>query len=552
MNIARSFFLLLAIVSLAALPTQAQQPAPTLRLPAILSDHMVIQRDTPARVWGWAQPGETVTITLGQATATAKADDQGEWSATLAKLAASDASLEMIVKSGADTLTVRDILVGDVWVCSGQSNMAFQLANCADGPAELAKAQRPEMRFFQVPGVSSGTPLADTKGQWVVCTPATAKGFSAVGYYFGREIQQSQKVPVGLIGSNQGASRAQVWLSREALAADPDLNKIYLQPFAAILDNPEEAKAAHEKWMKEGGEKYQQDRRAWFSERFMADKKKEPFTKPMPQPPATPEPLNVTEQTGFSTVLFNARINPLVNFPIRGALWYQGEGNVNDALYDRLLSALITDWRTRWGIGDFPFLIVQLPNKSKQQRDPAEQLGGWAPIRERQFKVHQNLANVGIVASIDLGSTEDPIENNNLHPVEKENIGKRLALVAGHYPYGEKGEFSGPILGKSSIEGAKIELTFDHAADGLKIGTPPKTSLTPQPPVDELRGFAIAGADKKFVAAKAIIVAPDRVSVWSESVPKPAFVRYGWQLSPVVNLYNSADLPAFPFRTDTD
>lgn len=551
MNLARSFLLLLAIVSLAALPAQAQQPAPALRLPAIFGDHMVLQRDTPVRVWGWAKPGDTVTIALGQSAATAKADAKGEWSATLPAIPAGSAPREMTVKDGTTTLTVRDILVGDVWVCSGQSNMAFNLGGCVNAAAELANAQRPEMRFFQVPGVSSGTPLADTTGKWVVCTPETAKGFSAVGYYFGRDIQESQKIPVGLIGSNQGASRAQVWLSREALAADPDLNKTYLQPFAAILDNPEAAKAAHDKWLREGGEKYQQDRKAWYSERFMADKNKVPFTKPMPQPPS-PEPLNVTEQTGFSTVLFNARIHPLVNFPIRGALWYQGEGNTNDALYDRLLSALITDWRTRWRLGDFPFLIVQLPNKSKQQLDPAEQPGGWAGIRDRQLKVSRTLPNVGIACAIDLGATNDPVENNNLHPVEKENIGKRLALVARHHAYGEKGEFSGPILEKASVEDGKIQLTFSHVGDGLKIGTPPKTSLTPQPPTDALRGFAIAGADKKFVAANAVITGPDRVSVWSESVPKPAFVRYGWQLSPVVNLYNSADLPAFPFRTDTD
>lgn len=549
MNLVRSFFLLLAIVSFAALSAQAQQSAPTLRLPAILGDHMVIQRDTPVRVWGWAKPGDTVTIALGQATATAKADDKGEWSATVMKLAASDAPLELVVKDGTTTLMVRDVLVGDVWVCSGQSNMAFNLGNCASAPADLAKAQRPTMRFFQVPGVSSGTPLADTKAQWVVCTPETAKGFSAVGYYFGRDIQESQKIPVGLIGSNQGASRAQVWMSREALAGNPALNKAHLQPVASVLDDPESAKATHEKWLKEGGEQYNQDLRQWNVDRFTASKKNEPFTRPRPTPPA-PEPLYFTDQTSFPTVLFNARINPLVKFPIRGALWYQGESG--DKLYDQLLTALIADWRTRWQLGDFPFLVVQLPNKSKQQKDPAEQPGGWAVMREMQMKVHQTVPNVGIIASIDLGSTEDPVENNNLHPVEKENIGRRLALAARHYAYGENIPYSGPVFKTATVQGTKIELTFEHTADGLKIGTPPKTSLTPQPPVDELCGFAIAGADKKFVAAKAVITGPDRVSVWSESVPKPAFVRYGWQLSPVVNLYNSAGLPAFPFRTDTD
>jgi sialate O-acetylesterase len=382
-----------------------------------------------------------------------------------------------------------------------------------------------------------------------VCTPETAKGFSAVGYYFGREILESQKIPVGLIGSNQGASRAHVSLSREALAANPALNKAHLQPVAAILDDPEAAKAAHDKWLKEGGEQYNHDQRQWNSDRYMALKKNEPFTRPRPTPPG-PEPLYFTDQTSFPTVLFNARINPLVKFPIRGALWYQGESG--DKIYDQLLTALITDWRTRWQLGDFPFLVVQLPNKSKQQKDPAEQPGGWAVMREMQMTVHQTVPNVGIIASIDLGSTEDPVENNNLHPVEKENIGRRLALAARHYAYGEKLTYSGPVLKSAAVQGAKIELTFAYAADGLKIGAPPETSLTPPPPQDELHGFAIAGPDKKFVAAKAIIESPDRVIVWSDAVPAPAFVRYGWQLSPVVNLYNSADLPAFPFRTDGD
>lgn len=552
MNPIRHIRLLVTALTLAVLTAQAQEPAPALRLPAILSDHMVVQRDTPFRVWGWAQPGATVTVSIGQFHASTTTGDKGQWSLALSPQSSSTDAVEMIVKDGTTTLTVRDVLIGDVWLCSGQSNMAFNLGACAGSAEEIAKAERPTMRYFQVPGTYSGTPLDDTQGKWVVCTPKTARNIPAVGYYFGREIQDSHKISVGLIGSFQGASRAQVWVSREALASDPDLEKTYLKPFAAMLDNPTEAEAAHDKWMKEGGAQYQQDRRAWYSERFVAERNKVPFTKPLPQPPATPEPLYFNEVTGFSTVVFNARIHPLVNFPIRGALWYQGEGNVNDRLYDRLLSALITDWRARWRIGDFPFLIVQLPNKSKQQLDPAEQPGGWGPVRERQFKVAQTLPNVAIACAIDLGSTNDPNENNNLHPVEKENIGKRLALLAGHHVYGENGEYSGPVLKNATAINDKIRLTFSHVGEGLKIGTPPPTSLTPQPPIDSLRGFAIAGADKKFVAAQAVIEAPDRVVVWSESVPSPAFVRYGWQLSPVVNLYNSAGLPAFPFRTDAD
>jgi len=455
------------------------------------------------------------------------------------------------VSSGTDTIKVRDILAGDVWVCSGQSNMAFQLGECQGASAELAQANRPEMRFFQIAHDSSGVPQPDCKGQWVVCTPDSAKSFSAVGYYFGREILQSQKSPVGLIGANLGASKAEVWLSREALAESADLQKAYLQPVAGIFEHPEAAKAAHEQWLAEGGEQYGKDRKQWYMDRFAALKKGEPFDRPMPVPPK-PEPPYFTAQTTFPTVLFNSKIHPLLNFPIRGALWYQGESNANDPLYDKLLSALITDWRKRWQVGDFPFLIVQLPNKSKQQKDPSEPVTGWVPVREKQMKAHQAVPNTGLVAGIDLGSTESPDEGKNLHPAEKENIGRRLALAAGQYAYGEKTGSSGPIIENPIVEGNKIRIGFRHAGEGLRIGVPPKTSLTPPPPTDGLRGFAIAGKDMKFVPAKASIEGGDHVLVWSEAVAEPAFVRYGWQMSPVVNLYNSAGLPAFPFRTDTD
>ena len=529
----------------------AQQPATKLRLPSILSDHMVIQRDVPVRVWGWAKPGETVNVVLGQATASAKTDGNGQWLATLGKVTGSGSPLEMVVSDGTDTIKVRDILAGDVWVCSGQSNMAFPLGECQGATEELAQANRPEMRFFQVAHDSSGIPLPDCKGQWAVCTPESAKSFSAVGYYFGRDILQSQKTPVGLIGANLGASRAEVWLSREALAENPDLQKSYLQPFAGILEHPEASKAAHDQWLAEGGAQYEQNRKQWYMDRFTALKKNEPFDRPMPAPPK-PEPPYFTAQTTFPTVLFNAKINPLLNFPIRGALWYQGESNANDPLYDKLLSALIADWRKRWQVGDFPFLIVQLPNKSKQQKDSAEPVIGWATVREKQMKAHQTVPNTGLVAGIDLGSTESPDEGKNLHPAEKENLGRRLALAAGHFAYGEKGEYSGPIIESAAIKGNKIQIAFSHVGNGLRIGQPPKTSLTPQPPSDELHGFAIAGKDKKFVAAKAVIEGSDNVLVWSDTVSEPAFVRYGWQMSPVVNLYNSASLPAFPFRTDVD
>ena len=551
MNLSKRGLSILSVLFTVVFSAHSQQPAPKLRLPSILSDRMVIQRDVPMRVWGWAKPGATVNVVLGQATESAKADGNGQWLATLGKVPASTSPLEMVVSDGTDTIKVRDILAGDVWVCSGQSNMAFTLGDSQGASDELAQANRPEMRFFQVAHESSGVPMPDCKGQWVVCTPESAKSFSAVGYYFGLDILQSQKIPVGLIGANLGASKAEVWVSREALAANPDLQKAYLQPVAGILEHPETGKATHDQWLAEGGAQYEKDRKQWYMDRFTALKKNESFDRPMPTPPK-PEPPYFTAQTTFPTVLFNAKINPLLNFPIRGALWYQGESNSNDPLYDKLLSALIADWRKRWQVGDFPFLIVQLPNKSKQQKDPAEAVIGWAPVRENQMKAHQAVPNTGLVAGIDLGSTESADEGKNLHPYEKENIGHRLALAAGHLAYGAKGEYSGPIIESAAVKGNKIQITFSHVGEGLRIGQPPKSSLTPQPPSDELHGFAIAGKDKKFVAAKATVEGSGNVLVWSDAVSEPVFVRYGWQMSPIVNLYNSAGLPAFPFRTDAE
>jgi len=541
-----------ALLLIATAPLLHAQDTPgKLRLPSILGDHMVVQRDVPLRIWGWAAPGETIQVTLGKATGSTQTGADGRWLVKLDKLAGSNAPVELTVKGATESVTIKDILVGDVWVCSGQSNMALSLGGCKNIDAELAQANRPEMRFFQVKGESADKPKDDCSGQWTLCTPATAKGFSAVGYYFGRDILQTQKVPVGLIGSNQGASFAQVWLSLEALTADPELKKSYIDPVSSVFSDPEGAKAIHDKWLAEGGAQYDKDRAQWYMDKYAAQQKKEPFDRPVPKPPQ-PEPLYFNSMTRFPTVLFNARIHPLVNFPIRGAIWYQGESNAGDPLYQQLMTALIKDWRTRWQVGDFPFLIVQLPNKSKQQKDPQDPNTGWAPVRERQLKVAQTVPNTGLAVAIDVGSTEDPEENNNLHPVEKENIGSRLALAARHLAYGENLIYSGPLVEGTKTVGNKIQVTFSHTGSGLKIGTPPKTSLTPQPPTDELKGFAIAGKDKKFVAAKATLESPNSILVWSDAVAEPAFVRYGWQMSPVVNLYNSADLPASPFRTDTD
>ena len=542
--------LLASTLMASALPAQTAE-SERLRLPSILSDHMVIQQEKPVRVWGWSRPGERIEIRLGEQSSHAEADGNGRWEAELPALAATDATLEMTVKDSTDTLKVSDILVGEVWMCSGQSNMAFNMGQTLDAKAAVAQADRPRMRYFKVHSVSFPEPQDDAPGQWVLCSPKTAAGFSAVGYYFGRDLQEARGVPVGLIDTSQGSSTAQVFVSYDALRNDATLKGAYLKGYSDLLDDPAGAKAAHVEWLENGGSKYYEDRKQWYIDAFKAKENKEPFDRPRPVPHA-PEPRFFNDTTYFPTVIYNARIHPLHPFVIRGALWYQGESNSNDPLYDKLLSGLIQDWREGWKEGDFPFLIVQLPNQSTQQESPEIENLGRTRIRELQMKVHQSVPNTGLVCSIDVGSTNAPSANANLHPSEKENIGKRLALAARHHAYGEDLLYSSPVIQSAKVEGNRIRVNFDHVGEGLKIGTPPKSSLTPQPPTDALRGFAIAGSDRKFVAAQARIEGADEVVVWSDAVSEPAYVRYAWQFSPVVNLYNSGDLPAFPFRTDED
>lgn len=521
-----------------------------LRLPSVLSDHMVIQRDKPVRLWGWAKPGEVIAIQLGSMNAEATTGDDGRWQAEIPPIEVAEKALTLTVQDSVDTLTVSDILVGEVWLCSGQSNMAWSVGQTLNANEALPEADRPTMRYFKVKGVHAPELQDDAPGEWVVCTPQTAKGFSAVGYFFGRDIQAALNTPVGLIDASQGSSAAQVFVSYDALRADPALAS-YLKDYAALLDDPAAATAVHEQWMKDGGAQYYKDRQQWYMDAYAAGQKNEKFDRPRPTPPS-PEPPFFNDTTKFPTVIYNARIYPLHPLMIRGALWYQGESNSNDPLYDKLLAALIANWRAGWGIGDFPFLIVQLPNRSQQQASPELPNLGWTRIRELQMEAHQSTPNTAIVCTIDVGSTENPVENFNLHPQEKENIGERLALAALRLAYGEDLIASGPVFESATVDGEQIRVAFTEVGQGLKIGAPPKTSLTPPPPTDALRGFAIAGADKQFVAAQAKIDGANEVVLWSDAVSEPAYVRYAWQYSPIANLYNSADLPAFPFRTDAD
>lgn len=515
-----------------------------VKLPAIFGDHMVLQRDTFTAVWGTAAADEEVKVTAGAVTASTKADASGKWIVRLEKLPLTATGIDVII-AGTNTITLHDVLIGDVWVCGGQSNMALPLSGDSTGSTEVPKADHPDIRLFMVKPSAVWTPAADVKGQWQLCSPASVKGFTAVGYYFGKEIAADEKIPVGLLGDNLGATAAQSWTSLEGLQAEPALEK-FVNIVKPLMADPEAAKKAHEDWLANGGQAHKDAVAKRNQEAYTAQQKGLPVPPPAPLY-ATPEPPfqgddKITGDSGVPSSLFNGMISPILPFTIKGVIWYQGESGGQP--YDIIFPNLITDWRKHWGQGDFPFLFVQLPNFRKPEPD-SNGLNGMSMTREAQAGALK-LPHTGMAVTIEVG---DP---NNLHPPYKEPVGHRLALAAKELVYGEKIVGQSPLYESATPDGNKINVKFKNTGTGLKIGQSPvvppgATAL----PTTELKGFAVAGADGKYSEATATITAPDTVTVTAEAVANPTTIRYAWNSSPQCNLYNSADLPAGPFRTDT-
>ena len=511
-----------------------------VRLPAIFGDHMVLQQSSRLPVWGWADPGEKVTVSAAGQHVSATAGADGKWKVQLDALQRTGETIEIQIAGSTNTIALKDVLVGDVWVCSGQSNMEWPLWATNNGRAEAAQANYPQIRLFKVAHKTSLEPLSDCEGKWVVCDPATAGGFSAVAYYFGRDLHRNLNSPIGLVGAHWGGTMIQAWTSLEGFEYDSAL-KGFTTAFHELAANrakyEEEFNSKilpaweqeYNKWMEEVRKPYDEACRGWAIEVQKAKQEGKPVP-PRPEISRTMggKPSCRTQSANNATVLFNGMIAPLLPFAIKGAIWYQGESNANNpALYGKQLPALIADWRKHWGQGDFPFLFVQLPNMT----NPSD----WAAMREVQL---QTLAvpNTGMAITIDVG------EHKDIHPKNKMEVGARLALAARHVAYGQDLVYSGPVYQRMQIEGQKARLTFAHVGGGLTIGLE-------QAPGSSLKGFAVAGEDKVFVPAEARIE-KETVVAWSEKVPKPVAVRYGWASDPEVNLYNKEGLPASPFRTD--
>jgi len=487
-----------------------------IKLPALISDNMVLQQDSNAPIWGWAEPSEQIKITLADLPPVETvADKTGKWLVKI-KIPKAGGPCEMVVR-GKNILLVKNIMFGEVWVCSGQSNMEMPIAYRAtyftgilDYEKEIFQTNYPQIRLFKVEKKTAQGVQHDCCGSWVQCSPATAADFSAVAFFFGKDIHKKLSVPIGLIQTAWGGTSVESWMKKQVLESDSD--------FEPILKRFDEAVANYPQAVQE----YLQKMKEWKDASRLAEAQKQ-------KPPMEPFlPLGPTHFRAPS-VLYNAMIAPLMPYSIRGVIWYQGESNAERPYqYRKLFPAMIKNWRDDWGQGDFPFYYVQIaPFSYKNWSRPI-----YTPeLREAQLMA-LSLPNTGMAVTMDIGDL------NDVHPRNKQDVGRRLALWALAKTYGQTGiVYSGPIYKSMKIEGNKIRLYFDHTGTGLMAKDGP------------LREFIIAGEDKKFFDAKAVING-DTVVVSSGKVPKPVAVRYGWSNIAQPNLFNKEGLPASPFRTD--
>lgn len=641
---------IVALLAALVLPAAAQETAKPFLHP-LFSSNMVLQRDIAAPVWGWTEPGAEVTVSVAGLTATATAGADGKWLARVGPLSAGGPH-EMTVTGGGQSATLRSVLVGDVWICSGQSNMQWPVAAVNNAGGEIADAGHPTIRLFTVPNVTAFEPRELVQGTWSQCNPSSVGYFTAVGYFFGRTLAQRLNVPIGLINTSWGGTIAEAWTSGEALKADmPD----FVEAVAQVERTAEELRTGQTDYSAKLAAWYRDNdpgsaetggyadpatdtsgwpeanvpanwedtglpgfdgiawyvrevelaadwagsaavlrlaaiddrdttfvngvevgsKEAWNESREYAvpagvlragrnviairvldtgggggihgeagDLKLErtgaeaiglagtwrlKSTKPLAE--TTPPPARADSNPNIATVLYNAMISPLVPFGVKGAIWYQGESNADRAeQYSRLLPTLIRDWRTRFEVGEFPFYIVELANFMAQDTEPKND--AWPNLRESQWNAAARAGNADVASIIDIGDA------NDIHPRNKQDVGLRLALLALAETYGEAVECSGPRYRSLAVEGDRVRLSFDHTTGGLGVKGGGK-----------LTGFAIAGADGKFVWAEAEIDG-DTVVVHAAGVTAPTAVRYAWGNNPVCNLTNGTGLPAPPFRTD--
>jgi sialate O-acetylesterase len=494
-----------------------------IKLPAVIGDHMVVQQDKPVAVWGWADKAEPVTVRFNGQEKRAVADVAGKWRVVFDPVKAGGGPLELTVRGASGpAVVVKDILAGEVWLASGQSNMEWAMSWLPNPAPEILRADHPGLRLFLVPKRTAAEPREDVEARWKVCAPEAVRPFSAVAYYFGLELHKKLGVPVGLIASAWGGTLIEPWTPPAGYAAFPELAPIldkHLARFAEYRDKLAKSLPVIDSWTKD-------------AKKALAAKA------PLPAEPALEPVENPWDSPQAPTALYNGMIHALTPFAIRGAIWYQGESNRNDGLlYEKKMEAMIRGWREVWGLGDFPFFYVQLaPYNYGYDRNMK-----GSPVRdaERLPLIWEAQRNALRIPNTGMAVVTDITDLTNIHPTNKVDVGRRLALWARAKTYGETDlVFSGPLYRTMSVEGDKARIAFDHVGGGL-------IANDAQP----LVWFEIAGEDRTFYKAEAEI-AGDTVLVWSPRVAAPKAVRFGWHELAVPNLANTEGLPASPFRTD--
>lgn len=485
--------------------TQAQ-----IKLPAIFGDHMVLQQKQDNPVWGWASPGEMIKVSINGQSHSTKANQKGEWRIMLRPVQVGG-PYKLRIEGDDSRFYFDDVLVGEVWICSGQSNMEWPISRTNSSELATLTSNYKNIRLITVPRVGTQEPQDDFNGEWSISSPESIEDFSAIGYFFGRSLHHALDVPIGLIDNSWGGSAAEAWVNKDKMLEDGNFTE--LMSWWQEQEEDYDFDALLAEWKQEAAEWDATDEDSRVEDR--------------PR-----RPRNLMTGNHRPGNIYNGVLYPTIGYGIKGVIWYQGESNAGRAYeYRHLFPMMIQHWRDEWEQGDFPFYYVQLADFQAELTEPEEST--WAELREAQTMTMDKLKNVGQAVAIDVG------EGRDIHPRNKQTVADRLARWALAKDYNKDIIFSGPTYKSMKIEGNKITISFDNVGSGLY-------SFDTRDP----QGFIITGEDQKFVNADAKIISKNEIEIWSEAIINPVAIRYAWAQNPICNMYNREGLPMTPFRTD--
>ena len=494
---------------------------PDIKVPSIFSSGMVLQRNQVNPIWGWSDSNTEINISFAGDFYSTVASQEGYWKINLLPKPANALGQVMVIQSADESISIDNVLFGEVWLCSGQSNMQWSLLNSFNSDLELPSANYPQIRILSIPHFGSQEPQNDFEGHWQAVRPESAKQFSAIGYYFGKTLHKSLNVPIGLIDNSWGGSTCEAWIPLDVLGS-LEAGRSYIKQFEKVMNDFDPDQAAYE---------YEQKINSWRTHLKMAREKG------LPEPRKPWKKANPFTGQHRPANLYNGVLHPIIGYGIKGVIWYQGEGNVKRAFdYRGIFPKMIETWRKQWGQGDFPFYWVQIADYLDESMYPPE-VSLFAELRESQTLTLNRLGNVGQAVIIDLG------EGRDIHPRNKKGVADRLARIALARDYDFDIAYKNPSYASMEIKDSFILLDFNDIGEQLY-------SLDS----NELKGFTVCGVDEVFVNAQAGIINGSKIKVWADGINDPVAVRYAWANNPICNLYGqtgSTLLPLTPFRTDS-